>query len=91
MSLEAQEVWNYRDEQTVTHGLILKRQKIVVAVSLREEMFEKLHEGHLGINKTLARSRAVLFWPEMKEELTEKIKSCPVCLENRPTVNSLNH
>ena len=48
-------------------------------------MLEKLHEGHLGINKTIARARDVLFWPRMSVEITEKIKNCPVCLENRPS------
>ena len=83
--LKAEEFWNYRDELTVGHGLILKGQKIVAPSSLRGEMLEVLHEGHLGINKTLARVREVLFWPGMKVDLTEKIKSCPVCLENQPS------
>ena len=48
-------------------------------------MLEKLHEGHLGIIKTIARARDVLFWPRMSVEITEKIKNCPVCLENRPS------
>ena len=48
----AQEFWNYRDELTVDKGLILKEKKIVLLSSLRGEMLEKLHEGHLGINKT---------------------------------------
>ena len=48
-------------------------------------MLEKLHEGHLGINKTIARARDVLFWPRMSVEITEKIKNCPVCLENQPS------
>jgi len=47
-------------------------------------MFERLHEGHLGINKTLLKARGVLFWPGMAAEITEKVKKCPVCLENQP-------
>ena len=78
--LNAQQFWNYRDELSVAHG-----QKIVVPNSLRGEMVERLHEGHLGINKTIARAREVLFWPGMTVDLTEKVKNCPVCLENRPS------
>ena len=83
-----QEFWNYRDELTVGHGLVLKGQKIFVPKPLREEMLERLHEGHLGINKTLMKARDVLFWPEMAAEITEKVKKCPVCLENRPCQQS---
>ena len=83
--LNAQEFWNYRDELSVANGLNVKGQKIIVPSSLRGEMVEKLHEGHLGINKTIARAREVLFWPGMTVDLTEKIKNNPVCLENRPS------
>ena len=82
--LNAQEFWNYR-ELSIGHGLIVKAQKIIVPCSLRGEMVEKPHEGHLGINKTIARAREVLFWPGMTVDLTEKIKNCQVCLENRPS------
>ena len=83
-----QEFWNYRDELTVGHGLVLKGQKIFVPKTLREEMLQRLHEGHLGINKTLMKARDVLFWPGMAVEITEKVKKCPVCLENRPCQQS---
>ena len=79
-----QEYWNYREELTLAHGLILKGQKILVPGRLRGDMLERLHEGHLGITKTLMRAREVLFWPGMSVEVTEKVKQCSVCLENRP-------
>lgn len=85
---KVQEFWNYRDELTVAHGLILKGQRIFTPKGLRGEMLEKLHEGHLGITKTLTKAREVLFWPGMSTEVTEKIKKCPVCLENRPNQQS---
>ncbi|XP_015763303.1 PREDICTED: uncharacterized protein K02A2.6-like [Acropora digitifera] len=84
--LNAQQFWNYRDELSVAHGLIVKGQKIVVPNGLRGEMVERLGERHLGINKTIARARKVLFWPGVTVDLTEKIKNCPVCLENRPSL-----
>ena len=49
-SAKLQGFWNYRDESTVCCGLILKGQKIFVPKHLREEMLERLHRGHLGIN-----------------------------------------
>lgn len=88
VSAKLQEFWNYRDELTVYHGLVLKGQKIFTPKRLRGEMLEKLHDGHLGIGKTLIKARDVLFWPGMAAEITEKIKKCPVCLENRPSQQS---
>ena len=51
-------------------------------------MLARLHEEHLGINKTLMKARDVLFWPGMAAEITEKVKKCPMCLENRPCEQS---
>lgn len=53
---KVQGYWNYRDELTLAHGLILKVQKILMMESLRGEMLEKLPEGHLGITKTVMRA-----------------------------------
>ena len=80
--LELQTEMNY---QNLAHGLIVKGQKIIVPSGLSGEMVEKLHEGQLEISKTIARACKVLFWPGMTVDLTEKIKNCPVCLENRPS------
>lgn len=49
---------NYRDELTVGHGLVLRGQKVFVPKALREEMLQRLYEGH---NKTLMKARDVLF------------------------------
>lgn len=54
-------------------------------------MPERLHEGNLGIKKTLMKARDVFFWPGMSAKITEKtdkVKKCPVCLENRPSQQS---
>lgn len=83
--VKLEKYWNYREELTLAQGVILKGQKILVPGSLRGEMLEKLHEGHLGITKTLMRAREVLFWPGMSADVTEKIKQCSVCLESRPS------
>ena len=49
-------------------------------------MLERLHEGHLGINKTQMKAQDVLFWPGMAAEIIEMVNKCLVivCLEIRP-------
>lgn len=74
--------WNIRDEITISQGLLLKEQTIIVTQELRNEIVDRLHSGHLGINKTLQRARDVLYWPKMNQE---RIQQCAVCLENQPS------
>ena len=77
--------WNFRDELSTIDGIILKGQKIFVPKSLRPEMLDKVHTGHLGIEKTLNRALEILFWPQMATEIQKKVASCPICT---PTKNS---
>lgn len=75
--------WNHRDELTYTNGLILKGTKIVIPKDLRSEMLDRIHSGHMGIEKCLSRARDILFWPKMSTDVTELVSTCPVCLEFR--------
>jgi hypothetical protein len=41
----------------------LKGEKIVIPTSLRDEMLRRLHESHLGIEKTKKLARDFMYWP----------------------------
>ncbi|KAI8511855.1 hypothetical protein Bbelb_109550 [Branchiostoma belcheri] len=77
------EYWNHRDELTVHDDVIFKGQKILVPRSMRKEMLDILHEGHLGQEKTKARARDILFWPGLNAQIDERIQRCAVCQEHR--------
>ena len=66
------ECWNFRDEVSVIDSIILKGQKIFVPKSLRPEMLDKIHTGHLGTEKTLNQALEILFWPQMATEIQKK-------------------
>ena len=76
---------NFRDELTVAKGLVLKGTKIVVPKVLRSEMLERIHEGHLGITKSLRKVCEALFWPGMSTAVVQKIENCSVCIEHKPS------
>uniref|UniRef100_H3AGU4 Gypsy retrotransposon integrase-like protein 1 n=1 Tax=Latimeria chalumnae TaxID=7897 RepID=H3AGU4_LATCH len=41
--------------------------------------------GHLGISKTLARLKLQLFWPGLKKDVTQYVKSCNTCQTTKPS------
>ena len=75
--------WNYRDELTVCNGLIMKGHKVVIPPRLQSVMLERVHVGHMGIEKTTKRARDIMFWPSMSAHIAEMIQDCDVCLERR--------
>ncbi len=71
--------FTYRDELTVQDGIVLRGERVIIPLSLRKEMKEKLHVGHLGINSCLRRARKLIFWPHMSTEIRQYIETCDVC------------
>ncbi|VDI83091.1 Hypothetical predicted protein [Mytilus galloprovincialis] len=80
---EVFEYWNFRDELSNVNGIILKGEKIVIPASMRKNILNKLHEGHLGIEKTRKLARDSIFWPGINAQITDFISKCSVCLESR--------
>ena len=66
------------------NGLIFKGERLVVPTSLREEMTEKLHSSHIGIQGCLRRARETLYWPGMNKKVEDYIHSQVQHLQQLP-------
>ena len=77
--------WNYRDELTVENGILLKSHKFIVPKNLQSVYINKIHAGHLGINKSLQKAREYLFWKGYTKDISEAIDKCTLCQENAPS------
>ena len=54
--------------------------------SLRKQMLNKAHEGHLGVAKSYkARAREHMCWPGMSRAIDDMIVRCEVCSIQTPT------
>ena len=56
---------------------------VVVPSKLQHKILHAAHEnlGHMGINKTYAFFRQRYFWPGMKKQITNHIKTCAQCAQ----------
>ena len=75
--------WTFRDELTVTDGIIMKGEKIVIPREMRQTMLDKIHAGHLGIAKCTRRARDVMFWPGITKDISDLVQKCDICLTHR--------
>ncbi|PAA64530.1 hypothetical protein BOX15_Mlig015521g3 [Macrostomum lignano] len=71
-----------RDELTVQDGLILRGHRVVIPRSLRCKTIGVVHQAHLGIVKSLARTE--FWWPAMDKDLEKTISKCRVCRSAKP-------
>jgi len=75
--------YHFRHELTVIEGVILKNNRVVVPTALRPDMLDRIHEGHMGIEKCRRRGRSTLYWPNMNSDIENKVSSCAVCQKYR--------
>ncbi|KAG1712216.1 hypothetical protein GQR58_002396 [Nymphon striatum] len=71
--------FDYRDELSVMDGIIMRGDRVVIPGSMRREMKEKVHAGHLGINSCVRRARDLLFWPGMSGDVRQYVQACHTC------------
>ena len=75
--------WDVRDEMSQLNGVVLRGERIAIPPSMRKVMLEKIHQGHMGIEKSKRRARDTLYWPGMNSQITDTVSSCSICLEHR--------
>lgn len=61
--------------------MLFKNNCVIVPKSMRDDILDKLHYNHLGLEKTKARARDIVFWPGMNRNIEDKISECNACLK----------
>ena len=74
--------WGARHKFTIVDGLLLYGSCIVIPSSLQAETLDKIHTGHLGVQKCLSRAKTSVWWPGMTGQLKRKIQECRECREH---------
>ena len=75
--------WSYREELLAINGLIFKGERTAIPTSLQRKILSKLHQAHLGIEKTKLRARETVFWPNTNQHIEDLVSSCSVWIDSR--------
>ncbi|KAK0146758.1 hypothetical protein N1851_013875 [Merluccius polli] len=68
------------------NGLVLRGCRIVVPQSMREEILQKIHQGHQGLVKCRERACSSVWWPGLSTEISNLVS----CATNRKERNKKN-
>ena len=64
---------------TVQDGLIFRGNRVVVRMTQRAVLKEKVHSTHLGIEGCCRRAIECLYWPNMNNDIRDNVSKCPMC------------
>ena len=70
---------------TVADGLLLHGSRLVIPQSLRHQVLEQLHTGHLGITKCRDRAKQSVWWPGLSTQLADFVSKCQICVRDKGT------
>ena len=68
-----------QSELSICSDLLLRNYCIVVPEPLQKQTLEKIHHGHLGIQKCRSRANTAVWWPGMSSQINAMVKSCVEC------------
>lgn len=72
-----------RGDLCMSDGLLLRQNRIVIPHSMRQDMLQRIHEGHLGVEKCKRRARQAIYWPGINGEIETMVQNCETCLKYR--------
>ena len=73
----------HQSEVSDVDGLLLKLNIIVFLRSLRQDILQRIHEGHLGVEKCKRRARDTVHWPGTNKDVERIISRCVTCQKHR--------
>ena len=82
---ELQELYSVRNELSVHNGLLIKASRIVIPTSMRADILDRIHAGHLGIQKCRERANSSVWWPGLSREIVDKVQACTYCEQRKPS------
>ena len=74
-----------RSDLHVAEGVIMKGERLLIPDHMRQDVLQKLHQGHQGINKCLARARESVWWPGITSPIKQMVERRDTCAMETPT------
>ena len=81
--LGARHLYQARSELSVSDGLLLKGDRIIIPATLQKEVLGHIHQGHFDITKCRERAASSVWWPGISKDISDLIGKCRVCQEKQ--------
>lgn len=82
--VQAKANYQWGNSLSVSRGLLLYGDHIVIPNSMRSDILHRQHDGHQGITKCPGGACMSVWWPGLEKEIQELVTKCPECMETRP-------
>ena len=81
--IAAKPFWSVCHNLAEADGLLLNGERLVVPLSLRQEVMAGIHDGHFGEVKCILRAKSAVYWPGCDDQIRNMVASCATCQQHR--------
>ena len=78
---QLQSYHTFKEEMSVIDGLVFKGERIIIPIALQDKALKAIHRSHMGIQKTLDRSKGCFYWSGISKDITHICETCEECLK----------
>ena len=80
-----------KDHLNIDKECVLKANRVIVPLKLKDKVMQMLHSEIMGISKTKNLARYYVWWPKIDEDIENLVKSCEPCQFNRNDPENIAH
>ncbi len=77
--------WPQRSDWHEGEELLMKGDRLVFPDHMRQDVLQKIHQGHQGINKCLSRARESVWRPGITPQIKQMVERCEAFAVEIPT------
>ncbi|XP_036358064.1 uncharacterized protein K02A2.6-like [Octopus sinensis] len=61
----------------------MARSRIIIPKSMQKEILDKIHQGHLGMEKCKLRAKSAVYWVGIYKDIENIVSTCHICQKYR--------
>lgn len=74
--------FKHQADITTYKGILCYKTRLIIPAPLRAKCLEGVHIGHQGINSCRSAAKSTMWWPQMNQQIKERIEHCETCIKN---------
>ena len=75
--------WPYRGEISVNKGILMKGNRLIIPIDMREDVLSRIHGSHQGITKCKLRAQDSVWWIGINKDIEKLVRSCDICARSQ--------
>lgn len=79
----AKDYYTMKHSLSLCEGLVTVGCRIVIPQSMRQEILERLHDGHQRLSKCRERAKEAVWWPNISADIKQRVETCHFCQLNK--------